>query len=247
MKNLEELDFNFCLYVLKKYAIAVIVAIVVSGGLMMAYSARKKSADDSRKVVSYSTSFRLKVAYENMKRNFSTSSKSGSGTLELILKDPEKTGRVEIVEAMGLIALHSFKSAVEEEFFKRTGKRIVLDNKIIAQNDSIVKLNNMRKNLSMELLGKDGCMSDFISFAEANQPDLKEALMLRKVKICNNIERLALLNNQNVELIKHGIIITDKMLETIVNAFAPQGSIYNGAGKTTDKQDLDMWTVNEEV
>ena len=123
----------------------------------------------------------------------------------------------------------------------------VIDNKILAQNNSIVKLNTARKNLSMELIGKDGCMSDFISFAEANQPDQKEALLLRKVKICNNIEQLALLNNQNVELIKHGIIITNKMLETVVNAFAPQGSIYNGAGKTTDTQDLDMWTINEEI
>ena len=43
----------------------------------------------------------------------------------------------------------------------------------------------------------------------------------RKVKICNIIEELVLLNNQNVELIKHGITITNKMLETIVNAFAP--------------------------
>ena len=41
----------------------------------------------------------------------------------------------------------------------------VVDNKILATNDSIVKLNGMRKNISMELLGKDGCMSDFISFA----------------------------------------------------------------------------------
>ena len=123
----------------------------------------------------------------------------------------------------------------------------VVDNKILAQNESIVKLNNMRKNLSMELLGKDGSMSDFIEFAELNQPDQKEALLLRKVKICNNLDQLVLLNNQNVELIKHGIIITDKMLETIVNAFAPQGSIYNGAGKTTDTRDLDMWTINEEI
>ena len=37
------------------------------------------------------------------------------------------------------------------------------------------------------------------------------------------------------------------MLETIIHAFAPQGSNYNGAGKTTETQDLDMWTVNEEV
>ena len=123
----------------------------------------------------------------------------------------------------------------------------VLDNKILALNDSIVKLNEARKNASIELLGKDGSMSDFIAFAEANQPEQKEGLMLRKVKICNIFDQLALLNNQNVELIKHGIVITNKMLETIVNAFAPQGSIYNGAGKTTDTHDLDMWTINEEI
>ena len=99
----------------------------------------------------------------------------------------------------------------------------------------------------MELLGKDGCMSDFIELADQNQPDLKEPLMLRKVKICNILDELVLLNNQNVELIKHGIVITNKMLETVVNAFAPQGSIYNGAGKTTDTQDLDMWTINEQI
>ncbi len=123
----------------------------------------------------------------------------------------------------------------------------VIDNKILALNDSIVKLNNARKNASVDLIGKDGCMSDFISFAEVHQPDLKEPLMLRKVNICNKIEKLVLLNSQNMELIKHGITITNKMLETVVNAFAPQGSIYNGAGKTTDTHDLDMWTVNEQI
>ena len=123
----------------------------------------------------------------------------------------------------------------------------VLDNQILAQNESIVKLNEHRKKLSMEILGKDGTMSDFIEFSDRNLPEVKEALLLRKVKICNISEQLVSLNNQNVELIKHGMIITNKMLETLVNAFAPQGSIYNGAGKTTDTQDLDMWTINEQI
>ena len=123
----------------------------------------------------------------------------------------------------------------------------VIDNKILATNDSIVKLNNSRKSISIELIGKDGSMSDFISFAEVNQPEFKVALEDRKVKICNISDKLVLLNNQNVELIKHGIVITDKMLETVVNAFAPQGSIYNGAGKTTDTHDLNMWTINEQI
>lgn len=123
----------------------------------------------------------------------------------------------------------------------------VLDNKILALNDSIVKLNNARKNASVELIGKDGCMSDFISFAEVHQSDFKEALLLRKVNFCNKIDEISLLHKQNVELIQHGITITNKMLENIVNAFAPQGSIYNGAGKTTDTHELDMWTINEQI
>ena len=129
----------------------------------------------------------------------------------------------------------------------KSDDRGVVDNKILATNDSIVKLNNSRKSLSMEIIGKDGTMSDFIGFASTNQPEFKEALEERKVKICNISDELVLLNNQNVELIKHGIVITDKMLETVVNAFAPQGSIYNGAGKTTDTHDLDMWTINEQI
>ena len=123
----------------------------------------------------------------------------------------------------------------------------VVDNKILALNDSIVKLNNARKNASVELIGKDGCMSDFISFAEVHQPDLKEPLLLRKVNFCNKMSEISLLHQQNVELIQHGITITNKMLENIVNAFAPQGSIYNGAGKTTDTHELDMWTINEQI
>ena len=122
----------------------------------------------------------------------------------------------------------------------------IVDNKILAINNKITKMNNRRKKISEELLGKDGCMSDFIGFVEQNQPEYKEKLEERKVKICNIFDELALLNNQNVELLKHGITITDRMLETIVDVFAPQGSNYNGAGKT-DTHDLDMWTVNEEI
>ena len=122
----------------------------------------------------------------------------------------------------------------------------VVDNKILATNAEIVKLNDSRKNTSEQLLGKDGCMSDFIELSKSEAPEYTEALETRKVKICNNIDKLMLLNNQNVELMKHGIVITNKMLETIVDAFAPQGSNYNGAGKT-DTHDLNMWTINEEI
>ena len=122
----------------------------------------------------------------------------------------------------------------------------VIDNKILALNEKITKLNKSRQALAMELIGKDANMSEFIELSEREAPEYTEELKERKVKICNIIPEITLLNNQNVELLKHGIIISNKMLETIINAFAPQGSYYNGAGKT-DTHDIDMWTISEEI
>ena len=123
---------------------------------------------------------------------------------------------------------------------------IDVDNRIIAQNNLIVKLNDERKNLSIEHFNKDCRMSDYIEVIGTQNEDWKEQLLLRKVKICKIFDELALLNNQNMELLKHGMTIAGKMLDTIVDAFAPQGSNYNEAGKT-DTHDLNMWTVNEEI
>ena len=136
----------------------------------------------------------------------------------------------------------------KKEILKKaqSGDLAEIDNRITAQSNAIVKINKARQKLSIDLTGKDCSMSDFIDIIGAENEEFKKALEERKVKICNNLDELTLLNNQNVELLKHGIVMTNKMLETIVDAFAPQGSNYNGAGKT-DTHDLDMWTINEEI
>ena len=149
-----------------------------------------------------------------------------------------------------IVAYSKLKDLFEEK--KETLKKSkpddlgVLDNKILALNNEITKLNEERKNLAVEMLGKDTNMSGFIELATNEAPEYVNALEERKVKICKIIPELVLLNQQNVELLKHGIIISNKMLETIIDAFAPQGCNYNGAGKT-DTHEYDMWTINEEV
>ena len=122
----------------------------------------------------------------------------------------------------------------------------VLDNKIVALNNVITKLNAQRQSIAIELTGEDANMSRLIQAAQELAPEYTDALSERKVKICNIIPEITLLNNQNVELLKHGIIISNKMLESIIDAFAPQGCNYNGAGKS-DSHEYDMWTVNEEI
>ncbi len=156
---------------------------------------------------------------------------------------------IEILDKI-IDAYTELKSLFEEK--KETLKKAkpddlgVLDNQILALNNKIIKLNNSRKDLAEKLLGQDGNMSALIELAEREAPNFTERLKEQKVKICKIIPELVLLNNQNVELLKHGIVMSNKMLETIINAFAPQGSNYNGAGKT-DTHDIDMWTISEEV
>ena len=139
-----------------------------------------------------------------------------------------------------------FKEKKELLKKSKSGDLGEVDNRIIAQSNAIVKINKARQKLSIDLTGKDCSMSDFIEIIGTENEQFNEELSLRKVKICNILDELTLLNNQNVELLKHGIVMTDKMLETIVEVFAPQGSNYNGAGKS-DTRDLDMWTINEEI
>ena len=156
---------------------------------------------------------------------------------------------IEILDKI-IVAYTNLKELFEEK--KETLKKSkpddlgVLDNKILALNNEITWLNETRKNLAIEMLGKDTNMSGFIKFAANEAPEYVNALEERKVKICKIIPELVLLNQQNVELLKHGIIISNKMLETIIDAFAPQGCNYNGAGKT-DTHEYNMWTINEEV
>ena len=82
-------------------------------------------------------------------------------------------------------------------------------------------------DIAGELGNPNANMSWFIEKAKEQAPEYVEALQGKKVKICKLISELTLLNNQNVELLKHGIIISNKMLETVINAFAPQGCFYN--------------------
>ena len=122
----------------------------------------------------------------------------------------------------------------------------ILDNQILALNEIVTKLNKSRNSISKKFGEENANMSRYIQLAEELSPEFVDALKERKVKICNIIPQIMLLNQQNVELLKHGIVISNKMLETIINAFAPQGSYYNGAGKT-DTHEVDMWTINEQI
>ena len=76
----------------------------------------------------------------------------------------------------------------------------------------------------------------------------KNELLQKYIELMEENKRLKELLIENYEkLLAAFKVSTPELPENIVNAFAPQGSIYNGAGKTTDTCELDMWTINEQI
>ena len=89
----------------------------------------------------------------------------------------EKTNFLSLIEILEkeLKSYTELKTLFEEkrEILKksRSDDLGVLDNKILALNNKIVKLNKERENLAVQMAGKNCNMSEFIELAEQNSPE----------------------------------------------------------------------------
>ena len=65
----------------------------------------------------------------------------------------------------------------------------VLDNKILALNNQITKLNNERKDIAAALGNPDANMSQFIELAEKQAPEFVDALKEKKIRVLPLVAR----------------------------------------------------------
>ena len=118
-----------------------------------------------------------------------------------------------------------------------------IDEKIMVVYGNIMSLDKKRTKVSEKLEIDEVNMTNLIALVDGVSDDLKNKFEEQKVKINEVSNELMLLNQRNVELIKHGLIISDRMLNTIVNAFTPQTSLYDGTGKNKENDSTSISTV----
>ena len=118
-----------------------------------------------------------------------------------------------------------------------------IDEKIMTVYGKIMNLDKKRTKISENLGLEEVNMTNLIALVEDVSDELKEKFQNQKVKINEVSNELMLLNQRNVELIRHGLIISDRMLNTIVNAFTPQASLYDGSGKNKENESANISTV----
>mgnify|MGYP004652105251 FL=1 len=123
----------------------------------------------------------------------------------------------------------------------------VVDEKILAHINTVKNVNEKREEFCKENDIDPAKISTLIEFASKDNKEFEEILSEQKVKINEVAQEIALIEKTNVELIKHGLIMSDKLLDIIISAAMPQTDNYDMHGKNIDTSELSISSIVEDA
>lgn len=166
---------------------------------------------------------------------------------------------------MSNATLIQFKEAVDEEIksyeameelykIKQAilvqGKSDVLwevDEKIVSRMKTLKNLDSQRKEIAKYLGSETLTMSQAIAKAQASNDAIAEKLKTQQTKLKILANSISLYERTNMDLIKHGLIMTGKTINIIVSALLPQSNQYNKEGKNVENDKFRISSIVEEV
>ena len=89
-------------------------------------------------------------------------------------------------------------------------------------------------------------MTDIINKIKEQDKAAAEKLESKKQEVNELAQRLYKLENTNMELLKHGMHVTNKTLEIIIRGLKPITNEYNQRGQNITKDQLEMSSIVEE-
>ena len=122
-----------------------------------------------------------------------------------------------------------------------------VDEKILAHVNIIKQVNKKREDYCTENDISPSKINNLIEVASKEYPEFEKIYQEQKVKINEVAKELALVEKTNVELIKHGLIMSDKLLDIIISAAQPQTDNYDMYGKNADKSELSISSIVEDA
>ncbi|MBR1907890.1 flagellar export chaperone FlgN [bacterium] len=121
------------------------------------------------------------------------------------------------------------------------------DEQILANNDLLIDLNNERLRIIKQMGVEEMTVSEIIEKAEEIQSPLLNYFKEFKVKINEVSKKMTLLEQTNVELIQHGLAMSNTILDIILQACTPQGVGYDCHGKNSQSQSTGVSSICEDA
>lgn len=143
--------------------------------------------------------------------------------------------------------LNLYKEKKQALLKRDTAMLSFVDEKIVAQARHLTTTNKKREDYCKENDIAPVKITELIELAQKEEPDFTEIYEKQKVKIREVADELALIEKTNVELIKHSLTMSDKLLDIIISAAVPQKDNYDQHGKNIDTTDLSIGSIVEEA
>lgn len=121
-----------------------------------------------------------------------------------------------------------------------------VDDKIIVHVKTINGLNEKRDKYCKENGIETAKITELIELAREEMPELQEVFKQQKIKIREVADKIALTDNTNVELLKHSLTMSDKILDIIMSAAMPQKDNYDKHGKNIESE-LSIGSIVEDA
>ena len=122
-----------------------------------------------------------------------------------------------------------------------------VDAKIVDTYKSINSYSEMRKNISKALNMPTFSLTDIINNIKEQDAQAPQNLEKKRDEVKELSHRIFELEKINMELLKHGMHVTNKTLEIILRGLKPITEEYNKNGKNITKDQLEMSSIIEEA
>ena len=122
-----------------------------------------------------------------------------------------------------------------------------VDSKIVDTYKSINSYSEMRKNISKALNMPTFSLTDIINNIKEQDAQAAQNLEKKRDEVKELSHRIFELEKINMELLKHGMHVTNKTLEIILRGLKPITEEYNKNGKNITKDQLEMSSIIEEA
>jgi seryl-tRNA synthetase len=122
---------------------------------------------------------------------------------------------------------------------------VSVDEKLLEIVEHLKDLHKQRRQIFSQYGQEDKNLSQIIELAKSCSNPLSETFEGHKVKLNKVSEELSLLERSNVELLKHGLTMSDKLLNIITSALLPQTDNYDKHGKNVDTSNISISSIVE--
>lgn len=122
-----------------------------------------------------------------------------------------------------------------------------IDEQIMDTYKNITSCADARKEMSTALNIPNFSMTDIINKVKECDEEAAQKFEVKKAKVNELAKKIFELEKTNIELLKHGLHVTNKTLEIIVKGLKPVTNEYNQRGRNITKDQLEMSSIIEEA